>query len=311
MPDLDREKNNPYQFLSRISTGELKRILKEDFESEDSSTLENDEFITCVMEVIAQREEEDPEFPHFDVDAGWNDFQQNYRPEGEGPALEHDKTASSEFIENRGEGEQADLETPQPKRAFYRILRFLALAALVASLCAIATSAFELNIFKMVAQWTQEIFQFKSENVPQQGVEVLEGTQLDQDQTLETALKEQGISASVSPTWVPEGFEFSGMKVYDDITEPLLSALYENASTDCSIIVSVIIHQTPKSSIHEKDESPVNTYLTNDVEHYIMKNNKSFTATWLVDNLECTITGQISEDELKAMIDSIYGGNSN
>lgn len=41
-----------------------------------------------------------------------------------------------------------------------------------------------------------------------------------------------------------------------------------------------------------------------------MRNNKSIIATWFVDNLECTISGHVSEDELKTMIDSIYEGNS-
>ena len=67
----------------------------------------------------------------------------------------------------------------------------------------------------MIAEWTQDIFQFKSKDAPQYGIEVVEGTQLNQDQTLEAALKEQGISVSISPAWVPEGFEFSGIQVYD------------------------------------------------------------------------------------------------
>lgn len=75
-------------------------------------------------------------------------------------------------------------------------------------------------------------------------------------------------------------------------------------------MVSVVIHQKPKSTVHEKDETPVSIYLKNDIEHFIMRNNKSVTATWFVENLECTISGRVSEDELKAMIDSIYEGDS-
>jgi hypothetical protein len=80
MPDLDGKKSNQYQFLQQMRTEKLKSIVRADFESGDSDDAANDEFITRVMEVIAQREEEDPSAPHFDVEAGWRDFQQNYCP---------------------------------------------------------------------------------------------------------------------------------------------------------------------------------------------------------------------------------------
>ena len=45
---------DPYQFLDRISTEELQRLLREDFKSEDEGTVEHDEFITKVMEEIGR-----------------------------------------------------------------------------------------------------------------------------------------------------------------------------------------------------------------------------------------------------------------
>jgi hypothetical protein len=87
MPDLDDMQNNLYRFLEKISTEELKRILQEDFESDNSDDPANDEFITSVMEVIAQRESQDSTLPQFDVDTGWNDFQKHYRPTEENPIL--------------------------------------------------------------------------------------------------------------------------------------------------------------------------------------------------------------------------------
>ncbi len=103
MPDLDREKNSPYQILNRLGTGTLKQILRDNFELEDSSTPENDEFITCVMEVVAQREADDPKFQKFDVDAGWRDFQQNYQPREEAVAPGCGETALDGLIEKTSE----------------------------------------------------------------------------------------------------------------------------------------------------------------------------------------------------------------
>lgn len=107
--------------------------------------------------------------------------------------------------------------------------------------------------------------------------------------------------------WIPEGFTFSGLKVYDDLPEPMLTALYENNSTGCVIIITVNIHQEPKASIHEKDENDVEVYQINGIDHYIMNNNDQITAVWFINELECSITGGVSEDDLKTMIKSIYG----
>ena len=155
MPDLDDMQNNPYCFLEKISTEELKRILQEDFKSDNSDDSANDEFITSVMEVIAQRESQDSTLPQFDVDAGWNDFQKHYRPTGKNPILMCDEKAIDEITKEHLKEAQALENIPQPKRVGHRILRVVLIAAIIACMCAVAASAFEINIFKMFAQWTQ------------------------------------------------------------------------------------------------------------------------------------------------------------
>lgn len=302
MSSSDQRENSNYQFLENISTEKLKSMIISDFLSGDTEDEANDEFMTQVLEVIARREEQDPSAPPFDVEAGWEKFEAEFFP-AENPAPQK-KT-------RQAERNTADTAAPlSAKGLSFKALRAAAVAAAVIFLSVMMASAFEPNLFNMIAEWTQDFFQFKSKDTSQYGIEVTTGTKLNPDQTMETALEEQGISTLVSPTWIPDGFELSGTKVYDDISEPFITTLYEDKSTDRSIIVSVVIHQNPMSSVHEKDGTPVSPYLKNDIEHFIMRNNKSITATWFVDNLECTISGRVSEDELKAMIDSIYEGDS-
>jgi len=305
MPDLDGKKNDQYQFLEQMSTEKLRSIVRADFESGDSDDVANDEFISHVMEVIAQREEEDPSAPHFDVEAGWKDFQENYCPTEE-KLIHINSDKKNKLIHKHKNEEQADLKAPQPKRAGHRFLRVLAVAAAIICLCAVTASAFEINIFKMFAQWTQEIFQFHTEEVSSQGAEYASGTMLDTSQTLEGALIEAGITQPVSPKRIPAGFVFSGMKAYVDIAEPMYTALYEDETTDHTIIVSVNVHQKPQASVQEKDDSQVTVYTAGGIDHYIMENNDVLTATWFADNLECSIMGEISESEMEAMINSIY-----
>lgn len=306
MPDLDGKKRDLYQFLEQMSTEKLKSIVRADFESGDSDDAANDEFITRVVEVIAQREEEDPTAPHFDVEAGWKDFQETYCSTGEKSNHVYSDVQQKKLVHKNKNEEQTDLKAPQPKRAGHRFLRVLAVAAAIICLCAVTASAFEINIFKMFAQWTQDIFQFHTEEVSSQGAEYTSGTVLDISQTLEDALTEAGITQPVSPKWIPEGFAFSGMKAYLDIAEPMYTALYEKETTDQTIIVSVNVHQKPQASIQEKDDSQVTVYTAGGINHYIIKNYDVLTATWFSDNLECSITGEVSKSEMEAMINSIY-----
>ena len=307
MPDLDGKKSDQYQFLQQMSTEKLKSIVRADFESGDSEDAANDEFITRVMEVIAKREEEDPTAPHFDVEAGWKDFEENYCPT-EGQTIDEygDNKQNKLVHESSKNEEQADLKAPQPKRADHRFLRVITIAAAVVCLCAVAANAFEINIFKMFAQWTQEIFQFHTEEVSSQGAKYTSDTMLETSQTLEDALKKAGITQPVSPKWIPKGFAFSGIKSYLDIAEPMYTALYEDETTGHTIIVSVNVHKKPQASVQEKDDSQVSVYIAGEIDHYIMENNDVLTATWFADNLECSIMGEISESDMEAMINSIY-----
>lgn len=306
MPDLDGKKSDQYQFLEQMSTEKLKSIVRADFESGDSEDAANDEFITRVMEVITQREEEDLTAPHFDVEAGWKDFQENYCPTaGKTIDVYGDNKQNKLVHENKIE-ELADLKYPQPKRAGHRFLRIITIAAVVMCMCAVVANAFEINIFKMFAQWTQEIFQFHTEEVSSRGAEYTSGTVLDSSQTLDDALKKAGITQPVSPKWIPKRFTFITMDAYPDIGEPLYTALYENETTGHAIIVSVNVHQKPQASIQEKDDSQVTIYTAGGIDHYIMRNEGELSATWFVDNLECKISGDVTESEMKTMINSIY-----
>lgn len=306
MPDLDDMQNNPYRFLEKISTEELKRILQEDFESDNSDDHANDEFITSVMEVIAQRESQDSTLPQFDVDAGWNDFQKHYRPSEENPILMCDEKTIDEITKEHLKEDQALENIPQPKRVGHRILHVVVIAAITVCTCAVVASAFEINIFKMFAQWTQDIFQFQPEMNISQSKAYEHGTLLDDDETLQGLLVEQSVFDTVSPTWIPAGFILSEISAYSDSDPPTYVALYEDTVDGTSIIISVIVHQTPAAALQEKDNSKVRVYESGGVEHYIMENNEKLVATWFTDNLECSITGEISEEDLETMISSIY-----
>lgn len=299
MPDLGEKQEKDYKFLEKMSTEKLKSMVLADFISGETDDEINDELITYAMEVISKRFESDPSVPNFNVQSGWENFQSKLN--------EHENETSSEKNEQNEEPVPYVVKPPRSKKNGHRLGRIVLLSAIVTCMCVMAASAFDINVFKMIAGWSQNIFQFQSVESSQYGIDAIPETQLKDDQTLNDVLAERGYSAEVTPNWFPEGFSFSGLKVYDDLAEPMLTELYENQSNDHVIIISVNIHQEPKASIYEKDTNNVEVFQVNGIDHYIMNNNDQITAVWFVDELECSITGDVSQDDLKTMIKSIYG----
>ena len=66
------------------------------------------------------------------------------------------------------------------------------------------------------------------------------------------------------------------------------------------------IQDTIPFSEIEKNDEEVLSYWKNGIEHHIMVDVEQVKAIWQVQEWECYIAGNISYEELIAMIDSIY-----
>ena len=59
--------------------------------------------------------------------------------------------------------------------------------------------------------------------------------------------------------------------------------------------------------IYETDPTvPPEIYEAGGVEHYLMMNGGYWRALWRVGDLECSILGKVSLEEMKRIVDSIY-----
>ena len=77
-----------------------------------------------------------------------------------------------------------------------------------------------------------------------------------------------------------------------------------------SFMVSVDYYNAPEeieNRIFEKDDTPVEEYLSNGKNFYLLSNLQTDTATWSQGNLVWSIQGKLSQDEIKNIIDSIGG----
>lgn len=219
---------DPYQFLDRISTEELQRLLREDFKSEDEGTVEHDEFITKVMEVIAKREESEPSVPTIDPAAGWEDFQKNYYPTEEDPVLLCDDAQLKSLNQKyRVVKSVPQSSAPGRIRSFQRVAVVVAAAIGIFMSGLVVAQAAGLDVFGAMARWTDETFHF-----------VITPTTNHEVEAFCSALDEYDISTEYAPTWLPEGFVADEPEVTKTKRLLAVSARFKNSKNEIIFTVT-------------------------------------------------------------------------
>ena len=80
---------------------------------------------------------------------------------------------------------------------------------------------------------------------------------------------------------------------------------------DDSILFDYTLHLADQPAVGtQKDDNDPDVYEADGVTYYIMTNEDTYYAVWVIDNVECGIYGVSSYEELTRIIDSIYGGQS-
>jgi len=217
------------------------------------------------------------------------------------------ETAGKSLQEAKAEFRKHYMPEEKPKTvAFPMWLRRAAtVAAVLAIFLVVATTsvnAFGYDLWGKVATWSQEFFHFEDET---QGTEPEKpGKQDDLEyHSLQEALDGVGITQNLAPTWLSEEYILSDVQVFNSPREVSISVKYENGDTDIRITIRQLIGSTPQEI--EKSEDTVLAYDVNGITYYILNNHDELKAIWVVENFECFISGNITVEEMKAIIDSI------
>lgn len=124
---------------------------------------------------------------------------------------------------------------------------------------------------------------------------------------LQAALDECGIPGEFVPTWYPEGFEASEPEIISKKSVDIISVGFHDAEER---FFAIRIAQYRSSEdlealVFEKDKTPVEQYTSDAKTVYILSNNDTITATWSDGLIVETIMGNLTVEEVKAIIDSI------
>lgn len=299
----------PYPGLDKLNLDELQELLRQDFHASDDLDMD---YTMAILEVIEKREQDNPDFKPADTEASWKNFEEKYMDkESDYLLLAH---ADNNFnippniteinkIRRRGSG--------------WKLRRTIAVAAVMILLLGLTTAqALGYDIFQSIARWTSEVFilggsdspREESSYLPQVSIEISPNMEFS---SLQEALNYFNVNMPVIPKWYPDGFIQAQLTVIPFYESVLVSARYEKDSHTHTFSITMMIYTSQQENhiwFFEKDDNPVLIHETHEVRHYIMSNNDVMVSVWMNGNIEVSIQGDITQEELLKMIDSIYGG---
>lgn len=277
---MSEKLNRDFSRYEAMTTEELEEILRLDAEAPEGAQSDT-ELIFYILEVLASRRNA-KNITGNTAQEAWESFEQNYMPEEP----------------------QKSMDTKKP--AFW-IRKLSAAAAVVALLVfiPISTSALTLEeVWDIFARWAKETFSF----VSGESTEISEPSPEDEDiyTSLQELLLEENCDPTIVPTWSPDRFVLETLEKMATPMMELYTAQYIDGNQQ--LLIQITSHLTEDIRNNEIENDPIEIYSHNGIDYYICKNMDQLRAVWLVDSYECLISGDVSIDELKTMIDSIRKG---
>ncbi len=308
MSNKDTEIKSSYE---DYSVEELQKALKDVFFATGDFS---DADIEKMDQIVAVLKEKHPVPRKYTTEESWELFQETYSEEfarlgirNTEEVMEKEPETVVETGSVRVAAATSDAETvkakpfvpvdEKPHRKCSKKLKHTALvaAAVVAIMVLVTVSAgaIGINIWGWVPVWNDSTFKF----VPEDSVPV---TSLD----IPEALKQLGVEEPLFPTWIPEGFLLAEQQIH--MEKPvIILALYVCENRAITISIRPLSSESKVATI-EKDDYESIVYTKNSIDHYIFSNNLQSTCSWISDSYQIKISGDISFDEIIAMIDSVY-----
>jgi len=279
-----------YSAFDAMPTDYLRTLLSLDISATSGVELEPDA-IMHILEVIQSRETGDGSAEAVDIAAAWKNFNEKYRPQ-----------------ESEDEGPAPICVQPQ-SRKHNRLKRVcITLAAVIAlaigSQAVASASGFDL--WGAVVQWASETFGLESHyayedsSVPRSGPIC---------EDLQDMLNLDGITEPLVPRWLPVGFT---QQSCDKTGTPQMNsyqATYKYGDREITIQIFSYHDGVGATHTYEKLPDGYTTYTVAGITHSIAVNmDGSVVALWNTDTCECSILANVTETEMKQIIDSIYRG---
>lgn len=285
MPQNQDCNQRDFSRYDALSTEELSEILRLDSETPEGNGLDIDTLL-YITGVLAERKKNTNTGKT--AQEAWKSFQQNYLDSEEAyPAVAEEKKP---------------VKTKNPW-----VRRVAAAAAVLVLLISVPLSARALNweeICNTVVKWAKETFSFVMGD--QRDVDGPNAGDVRKYDSLQEAMCLTDHELNAIPTWIPDGYVLERIDIDETPVQRNYVALYKKNEQIISISVRFLIDNDPQKL--EANENVVDTVIKNGNEYYIISNNERISTMWTQDSYECNISGDLTVDEMKQMINSIPEG---
>jgi hypothetical protein len=272
-----------YTRYDEMTTDQLREILRKHAHGELEKEPDTEELF-YIMEVLADRESENPEKQIKSTEEAYATFVKHYAPE----------MAVEEPI-------------PFPKRSaivscWMKRVAVVAIVCVALTAAAVSAKAFAPDFWEKVAIWTREIFRFEDVTDGTEGKEPDKEVNSELN-SLHDALSQRRITERLMPTWIPEGYVCTNVSIQETPKALRISAVYEKDGAQLVIQIRQELGSDPFQI--EKNEELIEIYTVDGVDYYIFSNDKYLQTAWNVGEYECLIIGKLAMEEMKKAIDSI------
>lgn len=281
MPQNNNREVQDFSKYDAMTSEDLAQILRLDSEAPEGNGLDIDTLL-YITGVLAERNRNTGKT----AQEAWNSFQQNYLDSEDEPLVSTEETQKA--------------RNPWVRRAF-------AAAAAVVLIVGIPLTVKAINwkeIWNAVATWTKGTFSFVGDDQPNMNAPSPH-SEIEYD-SLQQALEITDQEAALLPTWIPDGFTLDNVDVRENPMQRYYVAIYKNADEHLTVSVRSYSETDPEKI--EINEDLLEIYTVSGVDYYIFSNYDRISAMWVYDSYECCISGEITIEEVKQMIDSIPKG---
>lgn len=161
------------------------------------------------------------------------------------------------------------------------------------------------GLWGRIVRWTDSVIEFFSPDSADGGHREC-GFHTDHPglQELYDSVTALGVTEPVVPMWLPEGYELIFFQEMGSDNKTTVMAVFQNEEKILNYTIDIYLKNVPNQ--YQKDETGVTTYeIENDV-YYITRNYDKWVAVWTKENIECSISVDCQEDELKKILRSIH-----
>ena len=220
--------------------------------------------------------------------------------------------AAWERFQNRCLKEFLSVEAPKqaqpPKKRYYWLQGCVAAVLAFALLLFVPATFGTENTYNVIARWTDEIFYFESFTgvAPPAPTDYVYSTDYPELQQVYYAANAAGVSRPVVPTWIPREFTLVELRTDVTATRSRVAAGFTKENEIILFSLTKASWDDTVTTLYTKSPGEPELITRHGITYYVFRDGTQWKCVWAIDDLMCTISADVSREQLLKIIASIY-----